>query len=232
MTTIFDAALKSRQIELEITTFLKNKSVAIVGRSPHLNNLTDGEKIDSHDVVVRIHRPMPGRKATTAWDIPPFVPTQIQTQTGKKTTIFFHDWNGIEFEFVENAYKHFKEGGGEFLCVDSHNYNPKHYAFHNLIDEKITPVRKPNQQAIRYLRHHLRKKALAGTEIVADILTYHIKSAYLVGLSTSDQTENLPDYLWLRELVATHTNITADPIMTRDFKHYPTATPNWNWSKK
>lgn len=71
--------------------FISGKSVAIVGRAEYLNEVEQGEFIDSHDIVIRTHSNLP-------WPSPPFelsfespdsfVPQSHHARLGTKTDAF------------------------------------------------------------------------------------------------------------------------------------------------
>ena len=87
------------ELDREFAAYLSGKTVAIVGRAD-MHNIKQGALIDSHDVVVRIHWPIPYHAGagehddslvTTQlkWDPPPFVPTKWQEYVGEQTNIFY-----------------------------------------------------------------------------------------------------------------------------------------------
>lgn len=70
---------------------IENKTVAIVGRAAYLNELQQGELIDSHDVVIRVQSnlPYPSPKYELKFDNDEsFVPKDFHGILGKKTTAF------------------------------------------------------------------------------------------------------------------------------------------------
>ena len=70
---------------------IEGKSVAIVGRAEYLNDLEQGELIDSHEVVIRVQSnlPYPSPKFEIEFDTDKsFVPTDFHSRLGKRTTIF------------------------------------------------------------------------------------------------------------------------------------------------
>ena len=58
MSPIFPFQPQTPRLNEEFAAYLENKSVAIVGRSG-IHELVQGEFIDSHDVVVRVHYMVP-----------------------------------------------------------------------------------------------------------------------------------------------------------------------------
>ena len=87
--------------------FFRGKSVAVVGRAAYLAHKEQGEFIDSHDVVVRIHCPKPYPYNQEDWErqwfqdartlvggmgVPPgessFIPDDAQKYLGSKTHLF------------------------------------------------------------------------------------------------------------------------------------------------
>lgn len=173
----------SWRLNNELAEFLDGKSVAILGRGPVLNRLS-ADLIESYDVIVRMHRPIPGGKRDYHWGVSPFVPEEWQCKIGKRTDVFFHDWNGVDRDVVRAHVESFKSDGGRFLCVDVQNYNPNNFEYHSWIDKELMLVRKPNYVVWHYLSSLIKDRVHAGTEIVYDILSFNVKSVFLGGLTT------------------------------------------------
>ena len=71
--------------------YIQGASVAIVGRAEYLNDLEQGDLIDSHDVVIRAHSnlPYPSSKYKFPIDNPTsFVPLSHHSLLGQKTEAF------------------------------------------------------------------------------------------------------------------------------------------------
>ncbi|MDE0298607.1 MAG: hypothetical protein OXN17_08250 [Candidatus Poribacteria bacterium] len=70
---------------------IENRSVAIVGRAEYLNEIEQGELIDSHDVVIRTQSNLPWPHPAFVLEFDndeSFVPRDFQHLFGKKTTGF------------------------------------------------------------------------------------------------------------------------------------------------
>ena len=78
----------------DLKNLVKNKTVAIVGPSPHLVNTGLGEFIDSHDLVIRINE---------------ILPSGYFQDYGSKTDIVFlnlgNDWLEITIEMINKDIK-------------------------------------------------------------------------------------------------------------------------------
>lgn len=75
----------------ELSELITGKTVAIVGRSQYLNDIEQGELIDSHDVVIRTQSnlPYPSKAFKLTFDNDDsFVPTDYHHLLGTKTTAF------------------------------------------------------------------------------------------------------------------------------------------------
>lgn len=75
----------------QFASYLKDKSVAIVGRAEYLNHMEQGEFMDSHDIVIRAHSNLPypsNRFVLECDESGSFVPQSHQPQLGKKTDVF------------------------------------------------------------------------------------------------------------------------------------------------
>ena len=51
--------IEIRATLINFTNYLKNKSIALVGRSGYILKYKNGEFIDSHDIVIRVNNPDP-----------------------------------------------------------------------------------------------------------------------------------------------------------------------------
>ena len=85
-------------LHVEFAEFLRGKRVAMVGKGV-CPDIAQGEYIDSFDIVVRVHWPIPYHndilpgdrsedKPGIKWDPPPFMPPHWQHILGKRTDIF------------------------------------------------------------------------------------------------------------------------------------------------
>lgn len=183
---------KSGRLNEEYADYLRNKSVVVVGRGG-LDHLEQGDLIDSHDVVVRIHDMCP-YKSGNVRDCPSNegrhimnVPEEWQSRIGKTCNILFfsHIINFIETpEFIKKCIhseaKAFQSIGGKFLCAESwmNHRQPCEMFWQELYD-------------VRYLtmEHYINTMRLiggtfpyGGTLVVSDIIRHEIKSLYITGM--------------------------------------------------
>ena len=174
----------------EYEDYLKNKSVAVIG--PMVEHLENGALIDSHDIVVRVHFPLPrlstlpdkdNYPSRPPWHYPPFIPEEYQSILGSQVNIFFHKLMSYalhEQHIVRNQVHAFLDAGGEFLCVEKRSH--RHWREDDFEDYQAThPWRILNPQFERDLQHMLEVLPYPGTMIVADILRHDIKSAFITG---------------------------------------------------
>lgn len=170
--------------------YLEGKTVAIVGRA----NLDQeqGDLIDSHDVVVRMHSALPyTREASpgeysgwdkdekvTAWTWPPFVPEEWQSRIGKRTSIFYHKFRAGPPDWLKSNVDAFRADGGKFFCVATFE-NANSLESTNIWE--FIPVRYLNPE--HFLRTILvvGTRPMPGTLIITDILRHNVKSAYITG---------------------------------------------------
>lgn len=165
----------------QFTTYLTNKSVALIGRS-ELDLVQQGEFIDSHDVVIRMHEPTP-----YSTKIPPehnhnppsFIPAAWHNFIGRKTSVFYHRIMGGAREWHRRLIAQFREDGGAFFCCDREGncWKPESADIWNTI-----PVRYLTLDHFVFVAQLINAKPLAGTIILCDILRQPIKSLYITGL--------------------------------------------------
>lgn len=196
MKRIFRFVENTRRLDKEFTAYLKDKSVAIVGRSG-IHDMEQGEFIDSHDVVVRLHNVVPYYPGTTQLEnevvpennpvtVGQFVPPDWHSRVGKRVDIFYHkisypkwkDHDGGEANWIKRFLKIFEDAGGRFLCQDG-TRTQDDTALHYVQD--YTLVRYVNWELKGAVASAIRDKPLAGTVVIADILRHSVKSAYITG---------------------------------------------------
>ena len=138
---------KSIRINLEYADYLRDKTVAIVSRGVS-EDFEQGELIDSHDVVVRVHNTYPYTRQYPTGRIPivagrqlTAVPDEWHSRIGSKCDIMFFkyiidkidthstdsrcNWSITDecTSFILHCIKHeaetFYENGGKFLCAEN-----------------------------------------------------------------------------------------------------------------
>lgn len=231
---------KTDELDDQFADYLKEKSVAVVGVSA-LDDLEQGELIDSHDVVVRVHSPIPypGNAGyidrvesglEPDWHTPSFVPDKWQSRIGSRVNVFYHK----EFfpACMERLLKLFYGAGGTFLCVEYSG---------NLCSYKCVQLRR--MAPCRYLTndHWLNSMeavgdiAYAGSIVIVDILRHDIKSLYLTGFPTMLERDGtlhpavprrehhmvFKNFDWIRNLCRNHQGITTDSNMQGLFNIVP-----------
>ena len=227
---------KAAALDKAFAGFIKGKSVAVMARGASLESC-DGEHVDSFDVVVRMHRPMPGVKEDLAWECPPFVPVDWQERVGTRTDIFYHDFNGVTEEVLHRYLAAFFEEGGRFLCVDYQNFNAqRHSATHRYIESKIHPVRKVRPELYWHLHEQGLSHALSGTEILCDVLGCDPVSVFVAGFAGRGEviggdSKLERDLGFIRQLYLERDNISVDGMMQEIFDAADEAdesyTPYW-----
>lgn len=222
----------AKRLDEEFAEYLNGKSVAIVGRA-NLHQMEQGEKIDSYDVVVRVHRVVPQTKDyrdgenPAKYDKDPayeFIPQPWQPFVGKRCNIFYHRYRGGG-RFLRLCIEKFEAAGGVMWC---------HMLF-GPPDAKFTELH--GRTAIRYVSlEHLYNVAarvgripLAGTTIICDILKHNVTKVYITGFPCHFDAEritgkpSLPDLQFLGRLHGER-RIEFDPLMVGLFNQHTTVT--------
>ena len=241
---VYHFADKYNLLDVSFRDYLQGKSVAVVGCSG-LDNVEQGEYIDSHDVVVRVHRPVPyagfnapvPEKDKPKWHYPPFVPMEWQSRIGAKVNVFYHK----EFHVInlERWLPAFQEAGGRFLCLEYlENLWPVTYCK----VRKYAPVRYLTNDHFVNVMEVIQGLPYAGSLIIGDILRHDIKSLYITdfpmfhkldGTLISDRwvhenkEMNYMNLAWLRSLCESYDSISADTNMRTIFERTP---PTWDVS--
>lgn len=231
---------KTDELDHQFAEYLKGKRVAVVGCAA-LDDMEQGDFIDSHDVVVRIHATVPysgyaghiprsAKDIYSKWEQDSFVPREWQSRVGRRVNVFYH--KECEPWRMQNMLKLFQAGGGTFLCrefwADIHIYQQVEI-------NKMMPC--------RYLttEHNINTMAVvqngihAGTQMIADILRHDIGSLYLTGfptfferdgsfIATADRWRREMSFYnldWLRQLCFAYDEISVDPNMFELFDIMP-----------
>lgn len=237
---IFDYPGNNSDIDQRFAAYLAGKTVAIVGRM-NLHELEQGDFIDSHDVVVRIHSAIPytpditGKPAATAQ-----TPREFEKFVGTRTDVFYHRFlsnvelfkeSGQITPWIIDECEQFKRRGGSFMCYEDPDNMPLRFAIGCLPME----MRFLNGAIYAELARRLVKDLVEpGVVIISDILSHDIKSAYITGvpcyfdemfdLSTerAQKWSKLRDINELRFLyeLSNDDRVTCDSIMNSLFERY------------
>ena len=167
--------------------YLHNKSVAIAGRA-NLHQLEQGDLIDSHDVVVRVHNVVPYFPGKGKDRYVAFVPEEWCSYIGSRVDVLYHRIRADTLMFKEvgatdsRARKYidkFWQQGGKFLCFEDTRQVPLRFA----IAQQITDIRYLDLAlyANLVLEIGTERPILPGIVAIGDILRHSIKSAYITG---------------------------------------------------
>ena len=198
---------EQRQLDLDFAEYFKGKRVAIVGKGIQ-EDTTDGDFIDSFDVVVRIHWPIPyhrdilpghtsEEKPGHKWDPPPFVPERWQPVVGKKTDIFYTTIQNAGSEWCKSIADAFRDEGGKFICEWHPNivrdsyfkyrdfvYKKPNKPLEDFMDRLIGfhPVRQLSRNVFDHMCYAVGCEPFGGLVAIADICRHNIDSIYLTGM--------------------------------------------------
>ncbi len=224
-----------------IQELVEGKSVAIVGRAEYLNEIEQGELIDSHDVVIRTQSNLPW--PSPAYELKfdneeSFVPRDFQHLFGTKTTAFaptnMPHWPMDELQkvvpkLIERNCK----------CLIQHKiYNTvgaKQIAVLDFIQDKykIPIFCTPYEQFVDLVRALDYTFPMPGTLLIDYIKRHNPRSLYCTGfacyLDTNDvwlkcevkvyrDHKPLYDIRFLRDLVAQADNVTVDDKLMTYFE--------------
>ena len=178
------------RLQAEFAEFLRGKSVAIVGkgvREDEPENPEWGKRIDSYDVVVRVHWPIPyhgdilpghtsEQKSEIKWDPPPFVPKKWQPIVGSKTHIFYTTIVDAGRGWCKSIIQAFRDEGGLFIC-EMHPSIISHLPSGML--KEHTEVRQVSVYVHHRLYDLLGSQPFGGTMAVVDILRHAVREVYI-----------------------------------------------------
>lgn len=232
--------IPNHMIELEqrFAGYVAGKRIAIVARGESMVKL-NGEFIDSHDIVVRVHSPGHGNWAPEhnqhfAWDPPPFVPEVSQPFVGKRTHIYYNNWANIKnTEFIDAAIQALKDENCKFLCFQS-PYNILSDPGQKIYIHGKFPCRFINMELWSYMHKELGTTPLEGTIALVDILQYNPASVFVGGMECWQSAkfggvrpdgggyQPNKDFEFLFNLWKNNDNFTVNPEVEALFKiHFP-----------
>lgn len=220
---------------------IEGQSVAIVGRAEYLNSMTQGDLIDSHDTVIRVHSnlPYPSRKFRLEIDNEEsFVPKAFQGRLGKKTTVFapanLADWGA---DYADDIIPRLMARG--CLHIMQHkSYNldsTKGIAINDYISAKYLPVFVASPALFQELMRQMDYSfPMPGTILINEIVKMSPRNLYVTGFSCyQDNKEQwlsaevalfrdhkpLYDLRYLRDTVRHNSALSVDTEMTKYFEN-------------
>lgn len=205
-------------------SFLKGKTVVLVGPANTIRGKKLGEFIDSHDVVVRLNH---------AWPLP----EEAKEDIGSRTDIIYHNLNPLRAPRRKHL-RQMHEAGVKWI-VSTHPRNRKHKRrarpihFQKRVNKRLIPF---TTVGLRF-RLKMRNRCgptNTGVLAMAHLLRFKIKSLYVTGFSFfTTKYEQYPGYKKIKpkmafrwhnqrkhkrfviRLLARDKRLTVDPIMTR-----------------
>ena len=201
MEPIFSHPDLNTRLNRTFAYYLEGKSVAIVGRAG-IHEMEQGEFIDSHDVVVRVHWVVPynpsdnflhGNTTSSPNDpveVGQMVPAEWQSRLGKRVNVFYHRLRQSKPRFWRQFIPIFQAAGGQFLCNDC---TGSQHIWQDAMARKYLPVRYVSWEIKDELRLEMEQEPLSGSVCIADILSHNVKSAYLTGF-ICHFNEDFPHY--------------------------------------
>lgn len=185
--------------------YIEGRSVAIVSRAGYLREIAQGHIIDSYDIVVRFHKPLPyiGLESHPPWyeNYSHFVPTDLQKNVGQRADIFYFNVYNLDgpderapsLRWFKKIFKLFRKAGGRFLAYELPNYAPIekagkiHYEDRQQFDSKEAEalyssiLHQFSHREMNRLRKDIGDPVLVGTAGIQDIINNEPRSVYVTG---------------------------------------------------
>ena len=233
-------------ITAEFAAYLDGKSVAIVGRS-NLDDLEQGDKIDSYDVVVRMHHPLPHVPKDS-----PYFPVE-------------HEYEGFNFKYPEHWKKRIgtrtdifylsdlEDNSVALAAKDLDNMKPIGYVCCEPDCNMFLASQLAEQRYVRFITHGhvscctnlLGSVPLKGTSIICDILKHGVERAYITGFpcwigeddTIKSEWEPMPgvkpwnDFNFLKKL-SCHERVEVDPLMQEQFSKFGVYVDRTEWEHR
>ena len=193
--------------------FIHNKSVAIVGRSDYLNDLEQGEYIDSHDVVIRVHHnlPYPAKPMMFGFENSySFVPTSHHSRIGQRTDAFAPSdlcfWDAGK---IGDIISKLKDRGCKWIIQHRPYHLPESEELLNLnirlsvvdyTSEKYLPVFETPGSSFQELMRELDYSfPMPGTSLINDIVLLLPSRLYVTGFGCYMGKQR--DQRWLKAMI-------------------------------
>ena len=230
----------------EFAAYLDGKSVAIVGRA-NLEGLEQGDKIDSYDVVVRMHHPLPYVPKDS-----PYFPVE-------------HEYRGFNFNYPEHWEKRIGARTDIFYLSDLED-NSVALAVKDLDNMKpilhvccepdcnmFLAAQLAEQRFVRFMTHGhvsccinlLGSVPLKGTSIICDILKHRVERAYITGFPCwiGEDGKLNPEWEPMRDVkpwndfnflkkLSCHERVEVDPPMQEQFSKFGVYVDRTEWEHR
>lgn len=182
--------------------FLEGKRVALIGPSESIEGVSQGEFVDSHDVVVRMVRPgSVGGRVPTGADME-IIPKRLEKNIGTAVHVVYSNFDGIGLNdnylnyLVERGVKYFNSTRPAEYGNNSFNgYEP-------LLKKAGLLSCAPSISKYEEWSDRLKASPCSGYCILLDLLSYDIKELYILGYSFHKD-------LAIKEWLA-HNNVTRE----------------------
>ena len=182
--------------------FLKGKRVALIGPSESIEEVAQGEFVDSHDVVVRMVRPgSAGGRVPTGADRE-IIPKRLEKNIGTRVDVVYSNFDGIG---LDESYLNYLVGKGvkyfnstrpaEYGNNSINDYKP-------LLEEAGLLSCAPPIPKYENWSDSLKASPCSGFCILLDLLSHDIKELYVFGYSFH---KDLAIKEWL-----SHNNVTRE----------------------
>lgn len=188
--------------------FLKGKRVALIGPSESIEGVSQGEFVDSHDVVVRMVRPgSVGGRVPTGADME-IIPKRLEENIGTTVHVVYSNFDGIGLN--DNYLNYLVDQGVKYFnsTRPAGSRNTKRWRNNSIND--YTPLLKkagllsciPSISKYEEWSDRLKASPCSGYCILLDLLSYDIKELYILGYSFH---KDLAIKEWL-----SHNNVTRE----------------------
>jgi len=160
--------------DVKYRSYIKGKRVIFVGPSPNIIGSSQGDFIDSHDIVIRTNGAFP-------------VKSEYQKDYGKRCDSLYV--NSLFARETNLPIKEYLELGLKFLNMKE---NAKNIAIRNKNSELLFRVFTKSYQESR---HKISKNPLMGNYIIYEILKYNPSSLHITGMSLYSESNISSHYL-------------------------------------
>ena len=223
-------------IHQQYADYLRGKSVAVVGLAPYLLDVEQGEYIDSHDVVIRVHGGAPGEPKP----IDPKVgitPVEYYHLLGKRTNVLYSN-----FQYYSNIKRDcdiFVNTGGRFVCCANLYFAIGGIKWSLGVQDMFDRETQLRIGDVGFYKDCVRNigtcPILDGTMSLLDVIRHDFGKLYVTGVSNYHTADENPydnfhatkhgykpykDHAYLKQVIQADSRIEVDAIMQRSFDVY------------
>lgn len=180
MSKFFSYTPKTPDLDRHFRDYIEGKTVAVVGRCM-IHEMEQGEFIDGHQVVVRVHQAVPYHPSNKSWSdnldspdndpaqVGQFVPREWHSRIGRRCNVLYPKFRQETFLGDKAGYLKYLDALAEseikFICRDVMTNQNKHFHSHLM---EYYPMRYPSWELRDWMTNMLYERAEPARQICSE----------------------------------------------------------------